>query len=265
MTTVAYYILRERSRPSEEEGGGMVLGAELIYFQQHGKGILTDRAEGGGQVPVRMSFPFDPAGDVVEQMRKYIASQGGGHYLAEPDRYEVFIMTSKEGDPPEGACTAMVIDRGEQSKERETPPDVQFCLDRGRRWEELGRAGDALHCYAVGRDVYGDHPELLLRLGALRLEFESLLPGAMECLRKARQASPKNPEVIYRVALCYSRLADAKEFQFSDANPARVKEMALSLLEEAAAANLSDPRMAELAQRLRSELGDDAESFFRGQ
>lgn len=264
MKTVAYYVLRERSRPSEEEGCLMAMGL-LIHSWSYGKGLSTDRAEAEEQVPLYVSFPFDPAGDAVSQMRKYITSVGGGHYLAEPGRYEVVIATSKEGNPPEEACTAMIIDRGEQANETKTPPEVQSILDRGRRWEELGRTGDALHCYAAGRDVYGDHPELLLRLGTLRLGFECLLPGAMECLMKAHQASPKNLDVTYHLALCYSRLADAKTIQLGDTTPARMKEMALSLLEEAVAASEGDARLGELAQRLKADLGDDTESFFRDQ
>jgi hypothetical protein len=142
---------------------------------------------------------------------------------------------------------------------------VQYCLDRGRRWEELGRIGDAMHCYSVGRDVYGDHPELLLRLGTLRLEFETLLPGALECLRKAQAAFPKRAEAVYPLALCHLKLAGSKKIQVDDASPRRLKEMALSLLEEESARTSGDQRIEALAEQLKAELGDDAESFFKAE
>jgi len=157
----------------------------------------------------------------------------------------------------------MIVDRGELAREVVIPEEVQYCLERGRRWEDLGRMGDAMHCYAVGRDVYGDHPELLLRLGILRLEFETLLPGALECLRKAHAAFPKRAGAVYPLALCYLKLAESEKIQVSDASPRRLKELASSLLEEESPRTSGDQRITDLAKRLKTELGDEAESFFK--
>lgn len=265
MIIVAYYILSERSRLSEEEGLGVAFGVEMVYAKQSEEGTLGVLSGLHGQVPIFTSFPFDPAEDVVAQMDRYITSVGGGRFLEDESRYEVFIVTSQEGDPPQATCTAMVIDRGEQVRKIEITEEVQYCLDRGRRWEELGRMGDAMHCYAVGRNVYGDHAELLLRLGIMRLEFETLLPGAMECLRKAHATFPKRADAIYPLALCYFKLAESKKIQVTDASPRRLKELAMSLLEEDAAWTSGDQRMEALAKRLRAELGDDTESFFKSE
>jgi len=260
---VAYYILTERSRLSEEEGLGVATGVYLLYTGQRMKeGIQDVFGDSSGQVPIFSSFPFDPSGDVVDQMKRYIAGEGGGLYLMDPSRYETFIMTSMDGDPPQATCTAMIVDRGEQVPKVEIPEAVQYCLDRGRRWEELGRKGDAMHCYAVGRDVYGDHPELLLRLGVLRLEFETLLPGALECMRKAHSAFPTRSDAIYPLALCYLKLAESTKIRVSDASPHRLKELALSLLDEEAARASGDQRAEVLAKRLKDELGNEGESFF---
>jgi len=265
MEVVAYYVLSEHTRASEQEGLGLAFGADLVYAKHRGQGVLDVLGHSPGQVPVSMSFPFDPAGDVVGQMHRYIAGQGGGRYLEDKSRYEVFIVTSKEGHPPQATCTAMIVDRGETARRVEIPPEVQYCLDRGRRWEELGRIGDAMHCYAVGCDVYAGHPELLLRLGTLRLGFETLLPGALECLRKAHAAFPKRADAIYPLALCYLKLAGTKKVEVTDASPRRLKEAALSLLEEEPARALGDQRIETLARQLKAELGDDAESFFKGE
>jgi hypothetical protein len=262
MNIVAYYILSERSRLSEEDGLAVAFGVRMVCAKQREEGLLEALGGSSGQVPIFTSFPFDPAGDVVEQMHEYITVHGGGRYLEDKGRYEVFIVTSKDGNPPQPTCTAMIVDRGEQAREVVIPEEVQYCLDRGRRWEKLGRMGDAMHSYAVGRDVYGDHPELLLRLGIRRLEFETLLPGALECLRKAHAAFPKQASAIYPLALCYLKLAESEKIQVSDTSPRRLKELALSLLEESPRTS-EDQRITALAKRLKTELGDDAESFFK--
>jgi len=265
MKIVAYYILSEHSRLSEEDGLAVSFGVHMVCAKQRSEGMLEALGGSSGQVPIFTSFPFDPAGDVVEQMRQYITTLGYSRYLEDEGRYEVFIVTSKEGNPPQPTCTAMIIDRGVQARSVEVPDEVQYCLDRGRRWEKLGRMGDAMHCYSVGRDVFGDHPELLLRLGILRLEFEMLLPGALECLRKAHDAFPKRADPIYPLALCYVKLAETEKFQVTDASPARLKELALSLLDEEFPRTSKDQRIVALAKRLKSELEDDAESFFKGE
>lgn len=265
MNIVAYYILSERSRLGEEDGFAVAFGVSMVCAKQHKEGILEALGGPAGEVPIFTSFPFDPAGDVVDQMNGYITAQGGGRYLEDKGRYEVFIVTSKDGNPPQPTCTAMIVDWGEQAREVDIPEEVQYCLDRGRRWEELGRMGDAMHCYAVGRDVFRDHPELLLRLGTVRLEFEMLLPGALECLRKAHAALPKRADAIYPLALCYLKLAESEKVQVSDASPRRLKELALSLLDEESRRTSGDQRIIALAKRLRTELGDDAESFFKGE
>ncbi|MBM4164527.1 MAG: hypothetical protein FJ222_08845 [Lentisphaerae bacterium] len=264
MKTVAYYILRENSRPSEEEGFGLAFGINMVYAKSHNIDVLDAFADKSGQVPVAMSFPYDPAGDVPEQMKKYIAAQGGGHFLNDPDRYEIFIVGSKEGNPPQPTCTAMIIDRGEKQHANTISEEVQACIDRGRRWEALRRFGDAMHCYEVGRDVYGDHPELLIRLGILKLEFETLLPGALDCLKRAHSACPSRTEVLYPLACCYVKQADSIKTQVEDASPRRLKELALSLLEQAIVRVPGDERIRLLTQRLRIELGDYAENFFKG-
>jgi hypothetical protein len=263
MKTVAYYILRENSRPSEEEGFGLAFGIKALYAKAHDIDLIDAFADKSGQVPIAMSFPYDPAGDVSEQMKKYIAAQGGRHFLNDPDRYEVFIIGSKEGNPPQATCTAMIIDLGEQRRISVITEEVQACLDRGRRWEALRRLGDALHCYEVGRDVYGDHPELLIRLGTLKLEFETLLPGALDCLKKAHIACPNRTDVLYALACCYVKLADSSRIQVADASPRRLKDSAVSLLEQAIVQAPNDERIRSLTQRLRVELDDEAGSFFK--
>lgn len=264
MKTVAYYILRENSRPSEEEGLGLAFGAELVYAKSRNIDFPEAFDDKSGQIPIAMSFPYDPAGDVPEQMKNYIATQGGRHFLNDPDRYEMFIVGSKEGDPPQPTCTAMIIDRGEKPHTNAISEEVPACLDRGRRWEEIRRFGDAMHCYEVGRDVYGDHPDLLIRLGTLKLEFEALLPGALDCLKKAHSACPSRIDLLYPLACCYVRLADSSKIQVEDASPRRLKELALSLLEQAIVRAPGDERIRLLTQRMRIELGDDAENFFKG-
>jgi tetratricopeptide (TPR) repeat protein len=264
MKTIAYYILRESSRPSEEEAFGLAFGIKMVYAKSHKIDILDAFADNSRQVPIAMAFPYDPAGDVPEQMEKYIAAQGGGHFLNDPDRYEVFIVSSKEGDPPQPTCTAMIIDRGRKAHTITMSEEVQACLDRGRRWEALRRFGDAIHCYEVGRDVYGDHPDLLIRLGTLKLEFEALIPSALDCLKKARGDYPNRTDVLYPLACCYVKLADSNKIQVEDASPRRLKETALSLLEQAIALVPNDERIRSLAQKVRMEIGDDAETFFKG-
>jgi hypothetical protein len=264
MKTVAYYVLREHSRPSEEEGLRLAFGINLVYAKAHNIDILDAFADKSGQVPVKMSFPYDPAGDVPKQMETYIAAQGGRRFLNDPARYELFIVSSKEGNPPQPTCTAMIIDRGEQRQTHAISQEVQSCLDRGRRWEALGRLGDAMHCYEIGRDVYGDHPELLIRLGILRLEFETLLTGSLDCLRKAHSACPNRPEVLYHLACCYAKLADSRQVHIDDASLRQLKELALSLLEQASVQAPGDDRTQSLMQRLKTELCDGAASFFKG-
>jgi tetratricopeptide (TPR) repeat protein len=264
MKTVAYYILSETSRPSEEDGVGLAFGITMVYAKSNNIDSLDAFTDKSGQVPIAMSFPYDPSGDVPEQMKKYIAAQRGGHYLSDPDRYELFIVSSKEGNPAQSTCTAMIIDRGDKPHRITIPDEVQACLDRGRRWEALRRFGDAMHCYEVGRDVYGDYPDLLIRLGTLKLEFEALLPSALDCLKKAHSACPTRTDVLYRLACCYVKLADSNKIKVEDASPRRLRELALSLLEQAIVKTPNDEKIRSLIQRMRTELGDDAETFFRG-
>jgi hypothetical protein len=122
MNTVAYYVLSEHSRVSEEEGLGLAFGVNLIYAKHRKEDIVEAFSGSPGQVPISMSSPFDPAGDVVDQMNRYIAAQGEGRYLEDKARYEVFIVTSKEGNPPQATCTATIVDRGEAADRRACRP-----------------------------------------------------------------------------------------------------------------------------------------------
>jgi hypothetical protein len=260
MRTVAYYILREKTRLSETEANAMIFG--VMAFGMVGLHGVPKVDHDSGVVPIAISCPFDPEGDVEKQMKDYITSQGGGHYLQDPDRYQFFMIGTKEGNPPEPTFLAMIVDRQPQSSD-EIPPGVRACLDRGRRWEELQRFGDAMHCYEVGLDVYGAHPELLFRLGSVKLPFELLLPSAYQSLQKAHEALPQRTDVAYQWALCHVKLADAKAVEVQGATPLELKEMALRILEPAAAAAPKDPNILALARDLRHQLSDgEADNFF---
>jgi tetratricopeptide (TPR) repeat protein len=263
MKPVAYYILSERSRLSEEEGVGVAFGIDVVYAKSHHIDYFDVVSDKPGQVPIYTSFPYDPAGDPAEQMNAYIRSQGRSCFLNDPERYEVFVMTSKEGTPAQSTCSALILDRGEPNRKHAISKELQFCLDRGRQWETLRRRGDAMHCYEIGLDVFGDHPELLLRLGVLKLEFETLLPGALACLRKAHDANPERTDALYYLALCYTRIAESGGIQVADTTPQRLKELALTLIEPVAAQAASDERILSLARKLKEELDNDTESFFR--
>lgn len=244
MASIAYYVLRERTRPSEADAFAYVLDCEFVKNRQDLDGML----QGRGLVPIYAANPTPP-GNVFQLIEQFIRANNGGKFLDMPGVYEITYFHTKTGDPPEPTCIAIVTDKTKDGTDPDLP--VKEIVDRGRQWEALQRYGDEMLTYRVGLEGHPDHPELLYRQALVQKRFWPLLPKAIEGLTKSRDARPDRAAYAAVLAECYQAAMD-RNIPIVGASADEVRQLIINLLETACRLDPNDPLIAE---RLRSARG----------
>ena len=169
MKLLSAYVLRVRTRPTFAEAN------ELIHL------CLTELASNADSLPE----PLAPSGesklcvsnlmqpgDVEKLLWDYVRDSGDGQYLDTPANYRIIDFSANTG--PENEPTAIALAFSLQNADTIRDPSKTSAVEyvaRGRRWEALGRTGDAFHCYFIGLDLSPDDPQLLLGLAGVELQL----------------------------------------------------------------------------------------------
>ena len=158
MIPVAFYVLRERSRPTEEEARSFLMSC---VHQCEGVDLAW-----GGQLATHIANVMRPSEDLSKDFEAFIRQSGGEKYQGKPREYKWQFFEAETGDPPELTCLALVFAlQGAKAKPMPPQPSVQEFLARGNRWEALGLWGNALLCFLIGQNLYPDDLDLKLRVG----------------------------------------------------------------------------------------------------
>lgn len=255
MGLVRSFILRQRTRPSMEEGACILAEHLILHFPE----LLIEALPGGGEaVTALASLMVD--GDVRAMMDAFIRSEDGGKFLDSPNLYEVKYIDTMTGDPPESTCIALVLDR--ESNAAELTQSLGEKLARARKWERLGRFGDAMLSYRVSLDAHKDDPDMLYGLACVQKKYWPLLPSAVEALKKCREARPDRAEYALELAECYQGVLEHETIRIVGASPADIREKIVDLLTIAARLRPDDPAILRRLRDARAGLASGGEEGF---
>lgn len=248
MIPVAFYVLRQRTRPSEEEATSFFMSCVLRC-----EGVnLTS----GGQLASHIANLMRPSEDLAKDFEVFILQSGGDKYQSKSREYKWQFFEAQTGDPPELTCLALVFAlQGAKASPVPPQPSVQEFLARGNRWEALGLWGNALLCYLIGQSLYPDDLDLKLRAGRAQLRQPNLVGAAYRPLLEVAESRPCAAEAAAALAECYVLLADNPRAEIRGSTREELREWALMHLERAAALALDDSAVRESRDLLRGRLG----------
>ncbi|MGC1617501.1 MAG: hypothetical protein WA765_03330 [Candidatus Acidiferrum sp.] len=239
MALLYSYVLRQKTRPSEQEAT-LLVTERLLATPELGIDALAP-----GEFRIASSSLM-MEGDVYKMIDGLIRSEGGGKFLDSPDLYEVRYIRANTGDPPEPTCIAFVLDR-------KAPPanllqSVGEKIERARQWEGRCRLGDAMLSYRVALDAHPDHPDLLYGLAMIQKRYWQLLPPAVAAFKKCREARPERIEYAVALAEAYEAVI-AHKIPIVGASVTDIQEEVVDLL---AAASVLKPDDHSIKERLKS-------------
>jgi hypothetical protein len=248
MIPVAFYVLRERSRPSEEEARSFLMSCVL---QCEGVDLTS-----GGNLAIHISNVMRPSEDLGKDFEVFIRQSGGEKYQGKPREYKWQFFEAETGDPPELTYLALVFAlQGAKAKPMPPQPSVQEFLARGNRWEALGLWGNALLCFLIGQSLYPDDLDLKLRVGRAQLRQPNLVGAAYRPLLEVAESYPCAAEAAAALAECYLLMADNPQVEIRGSTRDELREWALMHLERAAALAPEDSVIRESRDLLRGRLG----------
>lgn len=254
MIPIAFYVLRERTRPSEEEATSFLMSCLL----QCGKAELVDVLTSGGQLATHIANLMRPSKDLSRDFKTFIQHSGGEKYEGKPREYKWQFFEAQTGDPPEPTCLALVFSL-QSAKGSPIPPQpsVQDFLDRGSRWEALELWGNALLCYLIGQSLYKDDLDLKLRAGRAQLRKPDLLVAAYRPLLEVAESRPCTGEAAAALAEYYLLVAVSPRADVRGSTRDELREWALMHFERAAALARDDLAIRAKRDSLRERLGAD--------
>jgi hypothetical protein len=248
MIPVAFYVLRERIRPSEEEATSLFMSC---LRQCEGVDLTS-----GGQTVIHISNVMRPSEDLGKDLEAIIRQSGGERYQGKPGEYKWQFFEAQTGDPPELTCLALVFAlQGAKASPVLPQPSVQEFLTRGSRWEALGLGGNALLCYLIGQNLYPDDLDLKLCVGRAQLRQPNLVGSAYRPLLEVAESRPCAAQAAAVLAECYLLVADNPQMEIRGSTRDELREWALMHLERAAALAPEDSAIRESRDLLRGRLG----------
>lgn len=263
MNLLAAYLLRQKTRPTEEEAHQLIATNLLLHHSKEAVQTLSREADSSLlRVCISNVTQDRPVDELIEH---YIRHSGGGRYLDHPASFEVVTHAFDSGSPPEPTRLALVFARSvEEMKGTTALPSVyEPFVERGARWEALGHFGDAAVCYAVGLRLCGVHPELNLRLGRALMRFPRELGIALRALEQAAEALPGRADVQATLGRCLVAIADNKDVEIQGATHDDLRRMGVARLESAVRLAPDDTDLgAELATQRRLTGKPQEDSFY---
>ncbi|MBL3598384.1 MAG: hypothetical protein JMN25_00775 [gamma proteobacterium endosymbiont of Lamellibrachia anaximandri] len=248
MIPVAMYVLRERTRPSNEEATSIFLSC---VRQCQGVDLTS-----GGQVVHYIANVQRPSEDLDRDFEAFIRESGGEKYQNKPREYKWRYFEAQMDDPPERTCIALVFSlQGVNAGQLMPRPSVQEFLLRGSRWEALGLWGNALLCYLIGQSLYQDDLDLKLRAGEGYLRQPDLAPAAYRQLLEVAESRPCAQEPASALAECYLLMADNPRSEIRGSTRDELRAWALMHLERAAALAPDNSVVCKKRNQLRDQLG----------
>lgn len=248
MTPVVFYVLRERTRPSEEEARSLFMSC---VRQCEGADLTS-----GGQYTSHIANVMRPSENLGKDFEAFIRQFGGEKYQSKPREYKWQFFEAQTSDPPELTCLAIVFALQAAEASSGLPrPSVQEFLARGSRWEALELWGNALLCYLIGQSLYPDDLNLKLRAGRAQLRRPNLVGTAYRPLLEVAEARPCAAEAAVALAECYLLMADTSSVEIHGATRDELREWSLMHLERAAILAPDDSAVRESRDVLRVRLG----------
>jgi len=248
MEPIAVYLLRQSTRPSEEEAIKYVLILYSILMASGVKFEIPDKS-----TPHYIANLGNERQNVKDEVDNFIISCGGKRFLDDNEQFEFKYFYDETGNPPEPTAFAIVFSKDEQTKSDDI--EVYEFIVRGMRWEELGRLGDALHCYNSALKLFPNNHVLHFKLGIIQLKFPLLLSRAYRHLKKACDACPERAEYIHKLGECYLSMADTQHVEVRGVEREELLRMALSMFERAAALAPENQEVFNQLQSLRNKMG----------
>ena len=251
MKLIKTFVLRQRTRPSEQEAFSMLL--ECCSADPE---VGLDAMSGSGKTPVETAS-LVREGDVHSMLNELITRAGDRRFL-DSARYLVKRYSAKSGPDHEPTVIALVLER--DAPGAQVTQSIRELLDRGRQWESLGRTGDAMLCYRVALGAHPDDIDLEFALATLQMRVPPLLPQAAVALRKCREARPERADYAVALAEAYQGALDHK-IPFKNTSVESVRAMIVDLL---SVANRLAPNDTSIAARLNvaRTAADDGGGFF---
>jgi tetratricopeptide (TPR) repeat protein len=254
MKLMAAYVLRARTRPTFEEARELmrICLAELASSADS----LPEPLVPSSEVKICVSNLMQ-SGDVEELLPDYVRDSGDGQYLDTPEKYRVIDFSGNTGseNEPTAIALAFSLHNAGAVRDRNSASAGEY-LARGRRWEALGRTGDAFHCYFIGLDLAPDDPQLLLGLAGVELELERPVYAYEHALRAVALSPDSAASALVFARCCLKCLEsqvtvegggtreDLYRFALTSVQRARVldpeNEEAASLLKNLAPGNETD-------------------------
>lgn len=253
MIPTEVYILRQKTRPSQEECTDLFRSClaqdekRLLVFLN----ALTQLT----QLQIRSANLNRETDDIDQQLEVFIKAEGGNRYVEDTAHFVLERFSLLSGDPPEQTRLAIAYAREAQPESNPNIPEVVEFLTRGRRWEELGHWGDALGCYYIGLVLHPNHPDLLSKLGRVQMRYSKYYSEAMRNLTKATELRPADGFAIAQLGRCYRLVANTPEIEVKGRPREDLRHMALGFLERAVTIRPEDPEIQAELQSLREELG----------
>ncbi len=267
MKLYGQYLLRKNTRPSTEEAT-FLLGRCLIEL---GVDVKALNALEALSLTFHVSnLPFETEKTVSEYMNAFIATTGGKIFIEKPDKYVIHCLEFDSGDPPEPSCAAFVFSNEDAINKDSDAKAIAMFIERGKRWEEIGHIGDAIHCYSIALEIYPDTHEILYRLGSLMMKDNAECSGIY--LRKAFDFHQNQPEYLVALARHYCEMSSGSVICVvvdQDMQPIQVgskewQHRALTLYERAFRLDLSKPEIKADLEQLRTTMNISASfSFFK--
>jgi tetratricopeptide (TPR) repeat protein len=267
MTPIEIFILRQKTRPSEEECQQFFLRC-LATNEERLLDLLKDMANPSHPQCAMQSANLNRETDDIDKtLEVFIKAEGGERYLKDRSRFSLETFRFISGNPPEQTRVAIAYVNDLQQRVNEHIPEVADFLSRGHRWEELERWGDALGCYYIGLILHADHPVLLARLGNIQVRYPRYLVTAVENLKKAIELCPTNWAALFCLGRAHRLVADSPEIQVKGRTKEELRQIALSFLQRAALLQPSNSEIRAELDSLCKELGiasDNKRSGFFG-
>lgn len=246
MKLIAAYVVRAKGRPTFEEANAWVHAclAELSA----NSASLPETIEVSGDVRISVSNLTQRA-DLDQAILEFVRDSGDDEYLDDATNYRVmtFSVTSESGDEPTAIALAFWLDR----RVARMNPSVGDYVERGQRWEALGRIGDAFHSYFMGLDLAPTDPELLLRLAAVELQLQ-FVTYAYKHATTAVALAPNSPRAAMVLASSCLALVDSPTVSLEEESRLELQRLALTSAQRAAALAPQDDEARRLLNRLLS-------------
>ena len=253
MIPIEVFVLRQKTRPSEEESFAYFFDCMMTEKDTPFLDWLSSKNQ--PRLPIRTANLNNETDDIEKTMKLFFKAEGCEHYLNNSEDYVLKEFHFLSGALKEETRLVVVFSTLNVYEKKQKVSEVDEFLKRGKRWEELKRYGDALECYFIGLLLYPQDPELLLAQSRIQIRLWSFFNHLEENLKKVLELKPASGEAPYLLGLYYRKVANSANSQIKGGSREDLKNIALGLLQRAAALEPDNIEFKSELKSLSQELG----------